>query len=396
MATEPATTEESALVPRPEHRFTFGLWTVGHKGQDPFGDPTRPGLAPEETVRRLADLGAHGVCFHDNDLVPVGASADEAREIKERFRRTLDETGMQVTMATSNLFFHPAFKDGAFTANERGVRRFAMQKTLGAIELGMELGAPIFVFWGGREGVEADAAKPARDALERYREAVDFLCEYVLDRGYDMRFAIEPKPNEPRGDIFLPTVGHALAFIERLQHSGMVGVNPELAHETMAGLSFQHAVSQALWAGKLFHIDLNAQRIGRYDQDFRFGAVGLKDAFFVVKLLEDAGYEGPRHFDARPLRVENEDGIWDFAAGCMRTYLALADKARRFDADPEIQAALADTKVPELAEPTVGGYSREAVDALLAEQHDLAALATRACRNERLDQLVIDLLLGLR
>ena len=303
---------------------------------------------------------------------------------------------MRVTMATSNLFFHPVFKDGAFTANDRDVRRFAMQKTLGAIELGMELGAPIFVFWGGREGVEADAAKPARDALERYREAIDFLCEYVLDRGYDMRFAIEPKPNEPRGDIFLPTVGHALAFIERLQHAEMVGVNPEVAHETMAGLSFQHAVSQALWAGKLFHIDLNAQRIGRYDQDFRFGAVGLKDAFFVVKLLEDAGYEGPRHFDARPLRVENEDGIWDFAAGCMRTYLALAEKARRFDADPEIQAALAETKVPELAQPTVGGYSREAVDALLAEQHDLAALATRACRNERLDQLVIDLLLGLR
>jgi xylose isomerase len=396
MATETEVAGESTLVPRPEHRFTFGLWTVGHKGHDPFGDPTRPGLAPEETVRRLADLGAHGVCFHDNDLIPIGASADEAREIKERFRRALDDTGMQVTMATTNLFFHPAFKDGAFTANDREVRRFAMQKTLGAIELGMELGAPIFVFWGGREGVEADAAKPARDALERYREAIDFLCDHVLDRGYQMRFAIEPKPNEPRGDIFLPTVGHALAFIERLQHPEMVGVNPEVAHETMAGLSFQHAVAQALWAGKLFHIDLNAQRIGRYDQDFRFGAVGLKDAFFVVKLLEDAGYDGPRHFDARPLRVEDEEGIWDFAAGCMRTYLALAEKARRFDADPEIQGALAEAKVPELAQPTVDGYSREAVDELLAEQHDLAALGARACRNERLDQLVIDLLLGLR
>ena len=396
MATEAATTEQSALVPRSEHRFTFGLWTVGHKGHDPFGEPTRPGLAPEETVRRLADLGAHGVCFHDNDLVPIEASENEAREIKERFRRALDETGMRVTMATTNLFFHPVFKDGAFTANDRQVRRFAVQKTLRAIELGMELGAPTFVFWGGREGVEADAAKPARDALERYREAIDFLCEYVLDRGYEMRFAIEPKPNEPRGDIFLPTVGHALAFIERLEHAQMVGVNPEVAHETMAGLSFQHAVAQALWAGKLFHIDLNAQRIGRYDQDFRFGAVGLKDAFFVVKLLEDAGYEGPRHFDARPLRTENEDGIWDFAAGCMRTYLALAEKARRFDADAEIRAALAKTKVPELAEPTVGGYSREAVDELLAEQHDLALLGARACSNERLDQLVIDLLLGLR
>jgi xylose isomerase len=396
MATEAATTEQSALVPRSEHRFTFGLWTVGHKGHDPFGEPTRPGLAPEETVRRLADLGAHGVCFHDNDLVPIEASENEAREIKERFRRALDETGMRVTMATTNLFSHPVFKDGAFTANDRQVRRFAVQKTLRAIELGMELGAPTFVFWGGREGVEADAAKPARDALERYREAIDFLCEYVVDRGYEMRFAIEPKPNEPRGDIFLPTVGHALAFIERLEHSQMVGVNPEVAHETMAGLSFQHAVAQALWAGKLFHIDLNAQRIGRYDQDFRFGAVGLKDAFFVVKLLEDAGYEGPRHFDARPLRTENEDGIWDFAAGCMRTYLALAEKARRFDADAEIRAALSAAKVPELAQPTVGGYSREAVDELLAEQHDLALLGARACSNERLDQLVIDLLLGLR
>ena len=396
MATETAVTGESALAPRPEHRFTFGLWTVGHKGGDPFGDPTRPGLAPEETVRRLADLGAHGVCFHDNDLVPLGTSDDEAREIKRRFRRALDETGMQVTMATTNLFFHPAFKDGAFTANDREVRRFALQKTVRAIELGMELGAPIYVFWGGREGVEADAAKPAADALERYREAIDFLCGYVLDRGYRMRFAIEPKPNEPRGDIFLPTVGHALAFIERLEHPEMVGVNPEVAHETMAGLNFQHAVAQALWAGKLFHIDLNAQRIGRYDQDFRFGAVGLKDAFFLVKLLEDAGYDGPRHFDARPLRVESEEGIWDFAAGCMRTYLALAEKARRFDADPEIQAARAEAQVPELREPTAGRYSREAVDELLAEQYDLRALGSRACRNERLDQLVIDLLLGLR
>jgi xylose isomerase len=396
MATETETAGESALVPRPEHRFTFGLWTVGHKGGDPFGDATRPGLEPDETVRRLAGLGAHGVCFHDNDLVPLGASEEEAREIKGRFRRALDETGMQVTMATTNLFFHPAFKDGAFTSNDREVRRFALQKTLRAIELGMELGAPIFVFWGGREGVEADAAKPARDALERYREAIDFLCEYVLDRGYDMRFAIEPKPNEPRGDIFLPTVGHALAFIERLGHPEMVGVNPELAHETMAGLGFQHAVAQALWAGKLFHIDLNAQRIGRYDQDFRFGAVGLGDAFFLVKLLEDASYDGPRRFDARPLRVESEDGIWDFAAGCMRTYLALAEKARRFDEDADIRAARAEAKVPELARPTVGGYSREAVDELLAEEHGLGVLGARACRSERLDQLVIDLLLGLR
>ena len=383
-------------TPTPEDKFSFGLWTVAYPGRDPFGDPTRAEMDPVHALEKLAGLGAYGVNFHDDDLIPFGSDDDTRSRIVERWKKGLADTGLAVTTATTNLFSHPVFKDGAFTANDREVRRFAMQKTLGAIELGMELGAPTFVFWGGREGVEADAAKPGRDALERYREAIDFFCEYVLDRGYDMRFAIEPKPNEPRGDIFLPTVGHALAFIERLQHSEMVGVNPEVAHETMAGLNFQHAVAQALWAGKLFHIDLNAQRIGRYDQDFRFGAVGLKDAFFVVKLLEDAGYDGPRHFDARPLRVENEDGIWDFAAGCMRTYLALADKARRFDADPEIQAALAEAKVPELAQPTVDGYSREAVDQLLAEQHDLAALGARACSNERLDQLLIDLLLGLR
>jgi xylose isomerase len=384
------------LTPAPEHKFTFGLWTVGHKGNDPFGVETRPGLNPPDTVRKLAELGAYGVCFHDDDLLPPEADESERERIKADFRRALDETGMKVSMATTNLFTHPVFKDGAFTANDREVRRYALQKTMRAIDVGAELGAPVYVFWGGREGVEADAAKPARDALERFREAIDFLSEYVRDRGYDMRFALEPKPNEPRGDIFLPTVGHMLAFIERLEHPEMVGVNPEVAHETMAGLSFLHGVAQALWAGKLFHIDLNAQRIGRYDQDFRFGAVGLKDAFFVVKLLEDAGYEGPRHFDARPLRMENEDGIWDFAAGCMRTYLALAEKARRFDADAEIRAALAAAKVPELAQPTVGGYSREAVDELLAEQHDLALLSARACSNERLDQLVIDLLLGLR
>ena len=303
---------------------------------------------------------------------------------------------MKVSMATTNLFADPVFKDGAFTSNDRDVRRYALQKTLRGIDLGAELGAPVYVFWGGREGVEADAAKPARDALERYREAVDFCCEYVLDRGYDMRFGIEPKPNEPRGDIFLPTVGHALAFIERLAHPVMVGVNPEVAHETMAGLSFLHGVAQALWAGKLFHIDLNGQRIGRYDQDFRFGAVGLKDGLFLVKLLEDSGYDGVRHFDARPLRVESEEGIWDFASGCMRTYLALRDQAARMNDDAEIQAALEEAKVPELGIDTVGPYSREAADALLAESHDLAALRARECYNERLDQLVVDLLLGLR
>jgi xylose isomerase len=384
------------LTPGPEHKFTFGLWTVGHKGNDPFGAETRPGLSPPDTVRKLAELGAYGVCFHDDDLLPPTAGDPERERIKADFRKALDETGMKVSMATTNLFSHPVFKDGAFTANDREVRRYALQKGMRAIDVGAELGAPIYVFWGGREGVEADAAKPARDALERYREAIDFLCGYVLDRGYEMRFALEPKPNEPRGDIFLPTVGHMLAFIDRLEHPDMVGVNPEVAHDTMAGLSFLHGVAQALWAGKLFHIDLNAQRIGRYDQDFRFGAVGLKDAFFLVKLLEDSGYDGPRHFDARPLRVESQEGIWDFAAGCMSTYLALKQRASQWSDDADIAAAEADAKVPELALATVGPYSAQAADELRGERHDLDALGARECRNERLDQLAVDLILGLR
>ena len=383
------------LTPRPQDKFTFGLWTVGHRGNDPFGVETRPGLKPADSVRKLAELGAYGVCFHDNDLIPLGTEQSEAERIKGEFKAALDETGMKVSMATTNLFTHPVFKDGAFTSNDRDVRRYAIQKTMRGIDLGAELGAPLYIFWGGREGVEADAAKPARDALERFREALDFLCEYVRDQGYDMRIALEPKPNEPRGDIFLPTVGHMLAFIERLEHSEMVGVNPEVAHETMAGLSFLHAVAQAQWAGKLFHIDLNGQRVGRYDQDFRFGAVGIKDAFFLVKLLEDSGYDGARHFDARPLRVESEEGIWDFAAGCMRTYLALKAKAEEWREDAGIQAALEEAKVPELGVETVGPYSREKVDELLAAQFDLDALGARETRNERLDQLSVELILGL-
>jgi xylose isomerase len=384
------------LTPRPQDKFTFGLWTVGHKGNDPFGIETRPGLKPADSVRKLAELGAYGVCFHDDDLIPPGSDDSERERIKGEFRRALDETGMKVSMATTNLFTHPVFKDGAFTSNDREVRRYALQKVMRGIDLGAELGAPLYIFWGGREGVEADAAKPAGDALERFREALDFLCEYVLDQGYEMRIALEPKPNEPRGDIFLPTVGHMLAFIERLGHPDMVGVNPEVAHETMAGLSFLHAVAQAQWAGKLFHIDLNGQRVGRYDQDFRFGAVGIKDAFFLVKLLEDSGYDGARHFDARPLRVESEEGIWDFASGCMRTYLALKAKAQQWGSDADIQSALEEAKVPELGMETVGSYSKEKVDELLAAQFDLDALGARETRNERVDQLSVDLILGLR
>jgi xylose isomerase len=376
-----------------EHRFTFGLWTVGNPGRDPFGDPTRAPLDPVESVHKLAELGAWGVSLHDNDLVPWGTPAAEAERIVERFAGALAETGLGVGMATTNLFGHPAFKDGAFTSNDRGVRRAAIGKAMRAIDLGARLNAEVFVFWGGREGTEVGAAKDPRDALERYREAVDVLCEYTVEQGYHLRFAIEPKPNEPRGDIFLPTVGHALHFISTLQRPELVGVNPEVAHETMAGLSFHHAVGQALWAGKLFHVDLNAQRIGRYDQDFRFGAEDLKEAFHLVRLLERAAYDGPRHFDAHAYRVEDADGVWEFARGCMRTYEALAERARQFDELPEVRDALAAASAPELGEPSV--TPGEDPDALKAEADGLDALAGRGYANERLDQLVVEVLLGL-
>jgi xylose isomerase len=385
---------QADLTPRPEHRFTFGLWTVGNPGRDPFGEPTRPPLDPVTSVERLAELGAYGVSLHDNDLVPYGSSAAERDRIVARFSQALQRTGMRVTMATTNLFTHPAFKDGAFTSNDRAVRRAAIAKAMRGIDLGAELGARVYVFWGGREGAESAATKGVADALERYREAINFLSAYVRERDYDMRFAIEPKPNEPRGDIFLPTVGHALHFITTLDDEEMVGVNPEVAHETMAGLSFVHGVSQALWAGKLFHIDLNSQRIGRYDQDFRFGAEDLKEAFLLVHLLETSGYEGVRHFDAHAYRSEDREGVWSFASGCMRTYLALAAKSRQFLQSDAIRSAREAARVNELAEPSVGAYSSQAASALLGEDHDLDALAAHGYANERLDQLVVELLLG--
>lgn len=385
-----------ALTPTPDDRFSFGLWTVGHPGHDPFGDPVRPPIEPAEIVRRLGDLGAYGVSFHDDDLLPPTASAGEREAILTRFRGALDETGMVVSMATTNLFKHPVFKDGAFIANDPQVRRLAIAKTMRAMDLGAELGAPTYVFWGGREGVEAYAAKHPADALDRYREAIDFLAGYALDRGHGLRFALEPKPNEPRGDTFLPTIGHALGFISTLEHHDMVGLNPEVAHETMAGLSFYHGVAQAIWQDKLFHIDLNAQKIGRYDQDLRFGSEDPKEAFFLVKLLEESGYDGIRHFDARPYRVETGQGIWDFAAGCMRTYLILKEKARRFAEDAEIAEALAESGAPDLAQPTVGGYAADTAEQLKAERFDPDALAQRGYRNDRLDQLVTELLLGAR
>src|SRR3954469_8611973 len=348
----PAT--DDALRPSPEHRFTFGLWTVGNPGRDPFGGPTRDPVDPVDSVNKLAELGAWGISLHDEDLVPWGSSAAERDRIVARFKAALEETGLGVGMGTTNLFGHPAFKDGAFTSNDRRVRRAAIGKAMRSIDMGAELGAEVYVFWGGREGAEVGVAKDPRDALERYREAIDVLADYAVGQGYDLRFAIEPKPNEPRGDIFLPTVGHALHFITTLARPAMVGVNPEVAHETMAGLSFHHAVGQALWAGKLFHIDLNAQRIGRYDQDFRFGAEDLKEAFHLVRLLERAGYDGPRHFDAHAYRSEDAEGVWDFAAGCMRTYRALAERPRHFDSLPEVREAMDRASVAELAEPTVG------------------------------------------
>jgi len=381
--------------PDPKLKFTFGLWTVGNVGRDPFGGPTREPLDPVDSVGRLAELGAWGISLHDEDLVPYGSPAAEHDRIVARFKSALDESGLRVGMATSNLFGQPAFKDGAFTSNDRRVRRAAIGKAMRAIDLGAELNAETFVFWGGREGTETGAAKDPRDALDRYREAVDVLCDYSVGQGYGMRFAIEPKPNEPRGDIFLPTVGHALHFISTLQRPEMVGVNPEVAHETMAGLSFHHAVGQALWAGKLFHIDLNGQRIARYDQDFRFGAEDLKEAFLLVRLLERAGYDGPRHFDAHAYRSEDAEGVWDFARGCMRTYLALAERARQFDALPEVQEALAAASAPELAEASTTLGADEA-DTLKSEADGLEELARRGYANEALDQLLVEVLHGLR
>lgn len=385
--------------PRPEHHFTFGLWTVGNPGRDPFGHEVRPPLDPVEAVERLAELGAYGVNFHDDDLVPHGSSAADREAILKRFRAALDRTGMKVPMATTNLFSLPIFKDGAFTANDPQIRRFAVAKTFEAIELGASLGAEIYVMWGGREGMECEAAKDVRLALDRYAEAVNLCCAFVREQGFRMRFALEPKPNEPRGDMFLPTVGHALAFIDELEWPDMVGLNPEFAHETMAGLNFTHAVAQTLWHGKLFHIDLNAQRIGRYDQDFRFGSEGVRDAFFLVKLLEDAGWDGMRHFDAHAYRTESADGVWEFARTCMRTYLILKEKAARFGEDPEIADALAATRVADLATPTSPQGSGPEALAWVREEAarvDEVALGARGWGHERLAQLVDELLLGVR
>jgi xylose isomerase len=384
---------QSNFIPTPADKFTFGLWTVGNIGRDPFGEPVRAPRSPVELVHLLAEVGAWGVNFHDNDLVPIDATPAERDRIVRDFKQALDETGVVVPMATTNLFTDPTFRDGAFTSNDAQVRAYALQKTMRAIDLGVELGAKTYVFWGGREGVETDVAKSPLDGLKRMRDGLNYLSGYVLDQGYNLRFALEPKPNEPRGDIYLATVGSALAFIQTLDHPEMVGLNPEVAHETMAGLNFLHAVAQAWDAGKLFHIDLNDQVVGRYDQDFRFGAQNLKAAFFLVQFLESVGYDGSRHFDAHAYRTADADDVKAFARGCMRTYLILKEKARRFAEDAEIQGLLSQIRAQDAAaEP----YSRESAQALSARDFDRQALGAHGQPYEALDQLVIELLLGVR
>ena len=383
--------------PRPEHKFTFGLWTVGNPGRDPFGEPTRARLDAPYIVEKLAEIGAYGVNLHDNDLIPIGSSASERDRIVAEFKRALDATGLKVPMATTNLFSHPAFKDGAFTSADARVRAYALQKTMNAMDLGAELGAETYVFWGGREGAEVDAGCNTLDSLARFREAINYLCEYNGAQGYGFKFALEPKPNEPRGDIYLPTAGSMLGFIATLDKPDMVGVNPEFAHDTMAGLSFVHAVAQVIDAGKLFHIDLNDQKMGRFDQDLRFGAENIKSAFFVVKLLEDSGYSGPRHFDAHALRTEDETGVWAFARGCMRTYLILKEKVEQFHADAEIQAALGAYRVEDAGLQALStSFSEENAKALKERTFDREALSERGPGLEALDQLTVDLLLGVR
>ena len=385
-------------TPRKSDKFTFGLWTVGNPGRDPFGDATRIPVTPVERVHKLAELGAYGVNLHDNDLVPFGASARERDQIVAEFKQALSDSGTVCAMATTNLFSHPVFKDGAFTSNDPKVRAFALQKAMSSIDLGVELGAPIYVFWGGREGVEVEASKDPLEAGKRFRDALNFLSEYVLDQGYDLKFALEAKPNEPRGDIYLPTTGAMLGFIETLDHPEMVGVNPEFAHETMAGISFVHAVAQAIDAGKLFHIDLNGQKPGRFDQDLRFGQEDYKQNFFLVKLLEDSNYTGPKHFDAHALRTSDPADVWEFAKGCMRTYLILKEKVQKFNADPEIQALLKEINAGDkVLDPILTAkYSKDNAATLRGINFHADDLAAQPLPYEKLDQLVFDLLMGVR
>jgi xylose isomerase len=394
-----------AITPSKADKFSFGLWTVGWPARDPFGDATRAPVDPVDSVHRLAELGAYGVTFHDDDVIPFGSSDADRDKSISRFRDALAETGTVVPMMTTNLFTHPVFKDGGFTSNDRSVRRFALRKVLRNLDLAAELGAQTYVFWGGREGAEYDGAKDIRAALDRYREAIDTLAAYVKQQGYGIRFAIEPKPNEPRGDILLPTVGHALAFIAELEHADIVGVNPEVGHEQMAGLNYATGIAQALWAGKLFHIDLNGQRGIKFDQDLVFGHGDLINAFFLVDLLEHGApgggpaYTGPRHFDYKPSRTEDMTGVWDSALANMRTYLLLKQRVANYRSDPEVAEALEAAGVASLAEPTLSpGETIEQfrADPSSYEDYDPDRSGQRGYGFVRLNQLALEHLLGAR
>lgn len=378
--------------PKPEDKFTFGLWTVGNRGADPFGSAVREKMPPPKIVEMLGQLGAYGVNFHDNDLVPIDATAAERDAIVAEFKKACSDNGIKVPMATVNLFYEPVFRDGAFTANDSRVREYALQKTMQAMDLGAEFEAEIFVLWGGREGVETDACRTVPDAIKRFRESLNFLCEYNISQGYGYKFALEAKPNEPRADIYFPTTTAYLAFIETLEHREMVGVNPEVAHEQMPGLSMMHAVAQSWEAGKLYHIDLNDQYPGRYDQDLRFGSVSPRQMFWLVKFLEDVGYAGMRHFDAHAYRTEDYDGVREFARGCMRTYLILKEKARRWNEHTEIQSIMNEIAASNAS--SVGEFTAEKAAAILAKQIDRHDLASKGLNYERLDQLTMDIVYG--
>ncbi|HCK11223.1 xylose isomerase [bacterium] len=386
-----------AYTPKKSDRFTFGMWTVGNVGKDPFGDPVRRPIPATRMVKKLSELGAWGVNFHDNDLVPIDASLHKRNQIVRDFKKALKDYDMVVPMATTNTFSHPVFKDGGFTSNDPKVRAYGLQKIMRAIDLGAEVGAKIYVFWGGREGAEVNVSKDPVEAVKRFRDGLNYLCRYARDKKYGMKFALEAKPNEPRADIYFPTTGHYLGLIETLDYPNMVGVNPEVAHEHMAGLNFHHGVAQALDAGKLFHIDLNDQRVGRYDQDFRFGSEDYKSAFHLVKLLEERKYRGPKHFDAHAYRTEDENGVWDFALGCMRTYNILREKVKRFQGDEEIQEIIEtiESLNPEF-EKHLGKYSRKKAQALKRVKFDIDAMGKVGLGYERLDQLLAELLLGMR
>ncbi len=383
------------FTPQPEHKFTFGLWTVGNRGADPFGTQVRPKLSSPEIVKMLAEVGAYGVNFHDNDLVPIDATASEKAQIVKDFKTACEDYNIKVPMATVNLFYEPVFRDGAFTANDSRVRAYAVQKTMQAMDLGAEFNAETFVLWGGREGVETDACRKVTDAIKRFRECLNYLCEYNLLQNYGYKFALEAKPNEPRADIYFPTTAAYLAFIETLDHKEMVGVNPEVAHEQMPGLSMMHAVAQAWEAGKLYHIDLNDQYPGRYDQDLRFGSVSPRQSFWLVKFLEDVGYSGMRHFDAHAYRTEDYDGVKDFARGCMRTYLIFKEKARQWNEDADIKAILAEIEETN-RDNYVGKFSAEGSAKLLSANFDRVEMASKGLKYERLDQLTMEILFGVR